>query len=132
MGSLPNPFFRGDAETNSAGSFYFHCDHGTSGARIHKYDIRTDRPTEMAVSVQHPYGSTNLLISGDGKRFFWKGYMYGPNLTELRTLGAEIYATTFYGDLAFGENYVFDTLRAMFYRLSVGEKTLVKKMVVLR
>jgi hypothetical protein len=110
VGSLPGNVREGDGEINLAGSFYYHCDNSTSAACVHKYDIRTDRPTEAAASVQHPSGSRNLVLSGDGKRLFWRGYMYGPNLTELRSLGAEIYATTFYGDLAFGSINVFDTM----------------------
>ncbi|MBP2681323.1 MAG: Por secretion system C-terminal sorting protein [Candidatus Krumholzibacteriota bacterium] len=111
MGTVA-PIREGDAEIGPAGSFYYHCDYNISNAAIHKFDIRTDRPTEIATSIQHPDGARNLVLSGDGKRLFWQGYMYDQNLNEMRTLGEEIYATTLHGELAFGANHVFDTLYA--------------------
>ena len=52
-------------------------------------------------SAQHPYGSRNLVIAGDGSRLFWRGYVYDAALTETGYLGAEVYATTLHGDVAF-------------------------------
>jgi len=98
----------GDGEIDPTGTFYYHCDNNISNAHIHKFDISTDTFTEVGASEQHAYGSRNLVMSGDGGRFFWRGYVYDADLNELGSLGSEIHATTLYGDLAFGEDEVFD------------------------
>jgi DNA-binding beta-propeller fold protein YncE len=98
----------GDGEIDPTGTYYYHCDNNISNAHIRKLDISTDIFTQVAGSLQHPYGSRNLVLSGDGSRLFWRGYVYDADLNELGSLGTEIYGTTLHGDLAFGASEVFD------------------------
>jgi len=99
----------GDGEIDPTGNFYYHSDNNISNAHIHKLDISTDTPVEVATSLEHPYGSRNLVLSGDGSRLFWQGYVYDADLNEIGSLGEEIYATTLHGTLAFGSTQVFQT-----------------------
>ncbi len=108
VGSLPGLIREGDGEIDPTGSYYYHCDNSSSKAHIHKYDIRTDSPVQVAASNQHPYGSRNLVLSDDGSRLFWRGYVYDTDLNEQGLLGSEIYETTLHGDLAFGSSTVYD------------------------
>ena len=81
----------------------------SSSARIAQYDISTDAPVILETSPIHAsYGSRNLVLSGDGSRLFWQGYVYDAELNELGRLGEEIYATSLHGDLAFGSSQVYD------------------------
>ena len=109
IGRVGGSVREGDGEIDPTGSFYYHCDNNISNAHITKYDIRTDDPVSIVTSIQHPYGSRNLLLSGDGSRLFWRGYVYDANLNELSSLGDEIYATSLHGDLAFSATQVYDT-----------------------
>jgi hypothetical protein len=108
VGTLPFPIREGDGEINSTGSYYYHCDNNISNARIRKYEIRTDSPVQVGESNQHPSGSRNLVVSDDGTRLFWRGYVFDANLDELGSLGTEIYETTLHGELAFGASEVYD------------------------
>jgi hypothetical protein len=108
VGSMPWPEREGDGETDPTGTFYYHCDNNISDAYIHKEQIVNDVVTEVAGSLQHPYGSRNLILSPDGSTLFWQGYIYDANLNELGSLGEEIYATTAHGDLALGAQHVFN------------------------
>mgnify|MGYP001049740628 CR=1 FL=1 len=91
----------GDGATDPTGHWYYHCDNNISNAHITRYDISGDTPVAGPTSAQHPYGSRNLVIAGDGSRLFWRGYVYDAALTETGYLGAEVYATTLHGDVAF-------------------------------
>jgi hypothetical protein len=109
VGNLPWPVRQGDGEVSPDGRAYYHCDDNISNAHIHKYDITTDTPVQTAASLEHPYGSRNLILSGDGSRLLWRGFIYDANLNELGNLGEEIYATTLRGELAFSSSKVFNT-----------------------
>jgi hypothetical protein len=108
VGQLPWPIREGDGEIDPTGHYYYHCDNNISNAHITKYDISSDSPRQIGTSLEHPYGSRNLILSPDGSRLFWRGYVYDASLNELGNLGSEIYATTLHGDLAFGSTQVFN------------------------
>ncbi len=98
----------GDGEMDSSGTCYYHCDDNISSAHIHKFQIENDTTTETANSVEHPYGSRNLVLSADSSTLFWRGYVYDTNLIEVGSLGEEIHATTARGDFALGVQHVFN------------------------
>jgi hypothetical protein len=99
----------GDGEVDPSGNYYYHCDNNSSNARIQKYRISEDKFEPVASSLEHPFGSRNLLLSGDGARLFWRGYIYDSNLNELGNLGEEVHACTLRGELAFGLTNVFNS-----------------------
>jgi DNA-binding beta-propeller fold protein YncE len=109
VGAMPYPEREGDGEMDPTGTVYYHCDNNISNAHIHKFQLVNDTVTETADSPEHPYGSRNLVLSPDGTRLFWRGYVYDANLTELGVIGAEIYASSTNGAVAFGSNQAFDT-----------------------
>jgi N-acetylneuraminic acid mutarotase len=109
VGALPWSQRQGDGEASMDGTAYYHCDDNISNAHIHKYNLTNDVATEVASSLQHPYGSRNLVVTPDGSRLFWRGYMYDTGLNELCNLGSEIYATSLHGDIAFSSTQVFNT-----------------------
>lgn len=108
VGDLPWPIRAGDGESSPDGRHYYHADHDISNARIHKYGIADDLPRAMGTSVERPSGSRNLVMSPDGSRLFWQGYVYDPDLNEIRRLGEEIHATSLRGDLAFGSHRAYN------------------------
>ena len=110
VGSMPYPEREGDGETDPSGTIYYHCDDNISNAHIHKEQIVNDVAAEVAASNQHPYGTRNLVLSPDGNRLFWNGYIYDTNLTELGPLGSEIYTCSTNGSIAFGSQQAFDTV----------------------
>ena len=61
------------------------------------------------------------MLSADGTRLFWNGYIYDTNLVELGPLGAEIYGCSTEGILiAFSDPQAFDTAtRLSIYNLPV-------------
>lgn len=99
----------GDGEADPTGEYYYHCDNNISNAHIQKYRVSDDGFTQVKTSLQHPYGSRNLLLSGDGSRLFWRGFIYDADLNELGSLNEEIYGTTLRGELAFSESKVFNS-----------------------
>jgi len=110
----------GDGETDPSGTFYYHCDNNISDAHVHKLQIVNDSATEVAASNVHAFGTRNLVLSADGGRLFWNGYVYDSNLTELGPLGAEIYACSTNGAIAFGDQQAFDAAaRSLLYNLPV-------------
>ena len=118
--SYPN-IREGDGETDPTGTYYYHCDNNNSDAHVHKYYIANDALTEVADGPQHAYGTRNLVLSHDGSRLFWNGYVYDGFLNELGGLGSEIYACSSNGAAAFGSSQVFDmTTRLAFYNLPVS------------
>jgi hypothetical protein len=50
------------------------------------------------------------VISADGSRLFWRGYVYDAALTETGNLGAEVYATTLHGDVAFTQTQAINAV----------------------
>jgi len=118
VGAFPYPQREGDGESDPSGTVYYHNDNNISNAHIHKFSCANDTPAEVAGSNQHPYGTRNLVLSADGTRLFWNSYIYDTNLTELGTLGAEIYACSSNGLVAFGSSQAFDTItRQAIYNL---------------
>ena len=60
------------------------------------------------------------MLSADGTRLFWNGYIYDTNLVELGPLGAEIYGCSTEGAIAFSDHQAFDTsTRLSIYTLPV-------------
>ena len=108
VGSMPWPERQGDGETDPSGTVYYHCDDNISNAHIHKEQIVNDSATEVASGSEHPYGTRNLVLSANGNRLFWNGFIYDTNLLELGPLGAEIYACSTNGSVAFGSQQAFD------------------------
>ena len=108
-GNFPYPEREGDGEADPTGTVYYHNDNNISNAHIHKFLCANDTPVEVASSNQHPYGTRNLVLSADGTRLFWNSYIYDTNLTELGSLGAEVYACSSNGLVAFSSTQAFDT-----------------------
>lgn len=121
VGSLPWPQRQGDGESDSTGTVYYHCDDNISNAHIHKYRLTNDVATEVAGSIEHPFGSRNLILSPDGSRLFWRGYIYDADLNELGSLGVEIYTCSTNGRVAFGNTQALDSqTRQVIYNLPVS------------
>src|SRR5262249_28009763 len=109
VGTASNLIWEGDGEIDPTGRWYYHCESNTSTAHITKFDLLSDTPSPVAASLQHASGSRNLVLSGDGSRLFWQGSVYNANLSQLRSLGAEIYAATYNGRYAYGSGGMYDT-----------------------
>ena len=121
VGGFPYPEREGDGESDPSGQVYYHNDNNISDAHIHKFICTNDSPVEVASSAQHPYGTRNLVLSPDGNRLFWNTYIYDTNLTELGTLGAEVYTCSSNGRVAFGASQAFDSqTRQAIYNLPVS------------
>ncbi|MBX3746310.1 MAG: immunoglobulin domain-containing protein [Verrucomicrobiae bacterium] len=105
---LPWPIRAGDGESSPDGRHYYHADHDISNARIHKYEIADDIPRAVGTSVERPSGSRNLVMSPDGSRLFWKGYVYDSDLSEIRQLGEEIHGASLRGELAFSSRRAYN------------------------
>jgi hypothetical protein len=100
----------GDGEYDPSGRYYYHVDNNDSGAAITRYDMTGDVYTSVASAGPHDYyGSRNLVMSLDGSRLFWTSAVYDSNLTDLGVIGAEIYACSTNGSIAFGSQQAFDT-----------------------
>jgi hypothetical protein len=108
IASAPWPEFEGDGETGPDGTVYYHCDNGISDAHVHKFAMTNNTFTEVADSLEHPYGTRNLVLSADGTRLFWNSYIYDADLNELGSLGEEIYACTAHGEVALGAAHAFN------------------------
>jgi hypothetical protein len=120
-GSFPYPQREGDGKADPTGNFYYHCDDNISDASLHKFDMTSDSPVQIADSDQHPYGTRNLVLSADGTTLFWNSYVYDTNLDDLGTLGTELYCCSSNGRVAFGASQAFDTLtRLAIYNLPVS------------
>jgi uncharacterized repeat protein (TIGR01451 family) len=100
---LAGVFLReGDGEADATGRYYYHCDNNISSATINKFDMASNRfQTIASAPFAHPYGSRNLVLSRDGTRLFWRGFVYNSSLDELASLGKEVYAASLHGELAF-------------------------------
>ncbi len=121
VGSFPYPEREGDGAADPSGNFYYHCDNNISDACVHKFDMTTDSPVQVAGSNQHPYGTRNLVLSADGTRLFWNSYEYDTNLNELGTVGTEIYCCNSNGSVAFGAGQAIDgAARLVIYNLPVA------------
>ncbi len=111
----------GDGACDPTGTVYYHCDNNISDACVHKYMTTNDSFVEVADSLQHPYGTRNLVLSPDGSILFWNSYAYDPNLNELGTFSAEIYSCSTNGRIVFGASQAFDsTTRQAIFNLPVS------------
>ena len=109
VGDFPYPQREGDGEASPDGAFYYHSDNNISNAAIHKYAI--GNLTAVAHSPEHPFGSRNLVVSGDGTRVFWQGSVFNADLIELGSLGAQILAASRDGSLAISADRAFDVVQ---------------------
>ena len=110
--SVASAIFReGDGEFDPTGRYYYHSDYNLGGAGITKFDLIADSlSTVVAGATGHVYdGSRNIVMSQDGSRLFWTTAMYDADLADLGVIGAEIYACSTNGAVAFGGNQAFDT-----------------------
>ena len=97
----------GDGKSDPSGLIYYHADVNPR-AGLHKYLVTTNLLYELTYAA-HPFGSRNLILSADASRLFWQGLVYDADVLELRDLGAEIYACSTNGSLAFSDREVYDT-----------------------
>ena len=109
VGFLPRPQAAGDGETDPSGNFYYHCDSGSTSTFLHKYRLTNNTAVNFAVSSEESDGSRNLVMAPDGTRLFWMGSVYNADLSKLKHIDEEIYATTAHGDLALGERHAYDS-----------------------
>lgn len=109
--TLASGMFReGDGEFDPGGRYYYHADNNISGAGINKYDMSADTfASVIGAGGHYYYGSRNIVMSQDGSRIFWTSAMYDANLTDLGVIGAEIYACSTNGSVAFSGTQAFDT-----------------------
>ena len=112
----------GDGEFDPTGRYYYHVDNNSSGAVITKYDMGSDAFSSLGSAGPHYYyGSRNLVMSLDGSRLFWTSAMYNANLTDLGVIGAEIYACSTNGGIAFSSQQAYDTsTKLVIYNLPVN------------
>ncbi len=112
----------GDGEYDPTGRYYYHCENNISGAGIAKHDMNGDTFISVASAGGHSYyGSRNLVISQDGSRVFWTGAVYDSNLVDLGVIGAEIYASSTNGAVAFSTTQAYDTAtKQVIYNLPAG------------
>jgi hypothetical protein len=117
----------GDGEYDPSGRYYYHVDNNSSGAAIAKFDMITNTFTSVAGAGPHYYyGSRNLVMSQDGSRLFWTSAVYDANLVDLGVIGAEIYACSTNGSVAFSGSQAYDSAtRQVIYNLPVSSSVCV-------
>lgn len=96
----------GDGETDAAGHYYYRCDGGWFGTALYRLEL-VGLPPYPGQAIEHPDGPLRIVLSRDGSRLFWQGYVYDADLHELGSLGEEIYATTTGGELAISETAIY-------------------------
>src|ERR1035437_7001498 len=110
----------GDGETDPSGTNYYHCDNNSTGSQLHKYSIAGDGLATLATGSIHAMGSRNLLLSHDGTKLYWMGYLIDSNMNDLGSLGSEIYACSADGAVAFSSSQAFQASTfSPFYNLPV-------------
>ena len=120
--TLASPMVRqGDGECDPTGQYYYHGDDNISGAGIAKFDLGADSFVSVASAGGHYYyGSRNIVMSLDGSRLFWTSAAYDANLVDLGVVGAEIYACSTNGSVAFGDHQAFEAAtHLLIYNLPV-------------
>ena len=92
----------GDGDCTLDGRYYYHTDNNSSGARLSRFTITNDTfASEISVKTKYYYGSRNVFVSGDGTRVFNCGVAYRTSdLKEVKNIGKEMYAASFYGRYA--------------------------------
>ncbi len=118
--------YNGDGQCDSSGRFYYHVDNDYYAAQITKFDVGSDTFLEITNAASHyPWGSQNLIMSLDGSRLFWTGAMFDSNLHDFGVIGAEIYASSTNGSVAFSDVQAFDTVTKLaIYNLPVPSTVL--------
>ncbi len=93
----------GDGEFDPSGQFYYHAESNISNASIKRYRMDGTTFVPVGSSRELPYGSRNLLMSGDGSRIFWQSYAFNADLQDIGPLGVGelMYATSFAGEMTF-------------------------------
>jgi hypothetical protein len=112
----------GDGKADSIGTFYYHCDQGLTPAYIHKYQINNEILGQVANNKHQDYGTHNLVLSHDDSRIFWDRDVFDANLNNLGTLGAEIYACSANGAVAFSA--VKYLIRSLYFRCIISQCSL--------
>jgi hypothetical protein len=98
----------GDGECSLNGQFYYHSDSGSTGSKLHKYNVTADTLQEVASKkTKLTFGSRNIFLSMDGSRVYNCGTIYDADLEELRYIGSEVYAASAYGDMVLTSTKVF-------------------------
>ncbi len=93
------------------GRYYYHGDDNDSGSQLHKLDTLGDTFSEVAhatVSGVSYYGDRTVVVSEDGKRIFWNGVAFNPDLTVQWSIGDIIYSTSGDGRYAFSKTKIYD------------------------
>lgn len=106
--------FDGDSEVDASGSFFFMGSVGVWPAMVLRWNIEGEYLAAGAPALVqqmqsvHWYGSYNLLLSRDNSRLFYNGNVYDTNLNHLAWLGAEVFACSSDGKVAFTSSKVLD------------------------
>ena len=108
LGTL-NSYYNGNIAVPESGDFLYLSGSGSSGSNLKRYLIDENGFTLDITGPQIGYGSSNLVISGDGRRLFWLGRSLDENLQVLAVMpsSSEVYATNHTGELAIGENTIW-------------------------
>ena len=106
--------FDGDGAVDASGSFFFLGSVGGWPPDILRWQIQGEYLAAGAPALVQQiqnvngYGSYHLLLSHDNSRLFYNGNVYDTNLDHLAWLGAEVFACSSNGALAFTSSQVFD------------------------
>ena len=106
--------FDGDGEVDSSRSYYYLGSVGSWPPAVLRWQIQGDYLAAGAPALVQQlqyvngYGSYNLILSHDNSRLFYNGNVYNTNLNNLAWLGAEVFACSSNGALAFTSTQVFD------------------------
>jgi hypothetical protein len=102
--------YEGGGQCDPSGQYYYHVEDNLDAAGITKFAIGDAGFVAVTSAGQHyPAGSRNLVMSLDGSRLFWTGAMYDFNLHDFGVIGAEIYAASTNGSVAFSGVQAIDT-----------------------
>jgi len=90
----------GDGDCTLDGRYYYHTDNGFSSARLSRFTLTNDTfASEISTRTIYYSGSRNVFVSMDGSRVYNCSSIYDADLQFKLYIGAEIYATSAYGDL---------------------------------
>jgi len=118
--------YEGEGEIDPTGSYYYHCTHGGTPIFLNKYAIKDDTLSQVASVYHQSNGARNLVLSHDGTKVFWNGDVFDSNLNDLGIIGAEVYACSSNGVVAFGSSQVFDAITLLpMYNLPVPASVMI-------
>ncbi len=106
--------FDGDGAVDSAGCFFFLGSVGSWPPEVLRWQIQGDYLAAGAPALVQQlqnvngYGSYNLILSHDNSHLFYNGNGYNTNLNNLAWLGAEVFACSSDGAMAFTSSQAFD------------------------